>query len=170
MSDLLSTVNAVQSPTVSNQTGNASKPTTFLSIRGASSLVRSVFARERQELCEDQFYQFIKVLEQREYQSTVNAQDAVDNLYVEWAKNYELLKDEFNSVWDLFHDVEHRVNGWYCISPNLARWKTVANTKLGYSFAACIMKNHHRDAPLSEKSCPCRLAWTISHLASAMNA
>ena len=31
-------------------------------------------------------------------------------------------------------------------------WRGVATSKMGYTFAGCIMKNHHRDAPLSEKS------------------
>lgn len=150
--DLLSTTDVVQSASVSDQSANTPRTIPFLSLRGASGFVRSVFARERQEICENQFYQFIKVLEQREYASLLAAQEAVENLYAEWSQSYELLKSEFNSVWDLFLDVEQRVTGWYCISPNLAKWKTVANNKFGYSFAACIMKNHHRDAPLSEKS------------------
>ena len=64
--------------------------------------MRSVFARERQEVCNNQFEEFIKILEQREYRSTVAAQEAVDVLYGEWAHKYEMLKAEFNSVWDLF--------------------------------------------------------------------
>ena len=114
--------------------------------------MRSVFARERQEVCDNQFNQFIKVLEQREYESVIAAQEAVHELYSDWANKYEFIKDEFNSAWDLFQNVEDRVTGWYCVSPNLATWKTVASTKFGYTFAACIMKNHHRNAPLSEKS------------------
>ncbi len=113
---------------------------------------RSVFARERQALCDSQFEECMRILEQREYRSIQEAEEAVNNLYFEWAEKFEIVKAEFNSVWDLFHGVETRVAGWYCVSPNLAPWRSVALTKFGYTFAACIMKNHHRDAPLSEKS------------------
>ncbi len=114
--------------------------------------MRSVFVRERQAACENQFNEFIRVLEQREYESTRAAQEAVENLYVDWAQKYELIKREFNDVCDLFQSVENRVTGWYFVSPNLAPWKSVSCSKNGYTFAGCVMKNHHRNAPLSEKS------------------
>jgi hypothetical protein len=155
---LLSPADAVQYEAVSNnEHEKLNRPPALLSMRNASSFMRSVFdrsvfARDRQEVCDTQFNEFIKVLEQREYQSVVAAQEAVDHLYTEWAEKFEILKSEFNSVWDLFQSVEDRVTGWFCVSPNLAPWKTVSSSKFGYTFAACIMKNHHRDAPLSEKS------------------
>lgn len=114
--------------------------------------LRSVFARERQVVCDNQFDRFIKILEQREFKSEQQAKHAIEVLYAGWAEKFELLKREFNNVRELFQGVEQRVTGWYCVSPNSAQWNAVASTKTGYTFASGIMKNHHRRAPRSEKS------------------
>ena len=75
-----------------------------------------------------------------------------DRYYDKWARQYEKLKLEFNQAWDFFEELEQRIPGWYCVSPSLAPWKAVNCARDGYTLSACIMKNHHRDAPLSEKS------------------
>jgi hypothetical protein len=114
--------------------------------------IRSLFARERQDLQDFQFSQFLKILEQREYKSEEKAKEAVERIYADWAEKFELLKAEFNSVRDLFQEIENTVTGWYCVSPNLAQWGAVGWSRSGYTFATAIMKNHHRKAPRSEKS------------------
>lgn len=72
--------------------------------------------------------------------------------YTLWADTYRRIRREFDDAYDFFMDLERDLPGWYCVSPNLALARSVAVCKGGYTFAACIMKNHHRDAPLSEKS------------------
>lgn len=115
-------------------------------------LVRNLFGQDRNPVLEQRFNEFVALLEQYELGESLRHDRAVSALYEAWAKEFELLKAQFNEVWDFFVSLEQRLSGWYAVSPNLAPWKSVACGRGGYSFAACIMKNHHRDAPLSEKS------------------
>lgn len=101
---------------------------------------------------EAQFNEFVDILDRYERNEFERHEDAVRALYSVWAEKFELLKGEFNAVWDSFVSLEHRLTGWFAVSPNLAPWKSVACGRGGYTFAACMMKNHDRHAPLSEKS------------------
>ena len=114
--------------------------------------IRSVFKKERQDACNYQFEQFLKILEEREYKSEQKAIYALESLYSEWADKFELLKREFNDAGKMFQGMEKRLKSWYMVSPNRAKWQTVGLTRAGYNFATGIMKNHQRNAPRSEKS------------------
>lgn len=128
------------------------KPNSIIKMPSLEGL-RLSFMKERQAACENQFESFIRILEEREYHSVVKAREAIEEVYKDWAEKFELLKREFNAIRDLFQDVERRVTGWYCVSPNLAQWGAIGwGAKTGYTFASAVMKNHHRKAPRSEKS------------------
>src|SRR5687767_4656264 len=99
-----------------------------------------------------QFAKAVEVLRRREAKILADLDSSVRERYALWCEHYENLKQEFNAVWDLFQSLEHDIPGWYCVSPNLAQCQAVGWERGGYTFAACIMKNHHRNAPLSEKS------------------
>lgn len=98
------------------------------------------------------FISFLQFMNSRSLEKREEFEAGLRGNYTFWSQHYELLKREFNKAWDFFFEIEQQVEGWYCISPNLAPWKTVALDKGGYTFAACIMKNKHRNAPQSEKS------------------
>ena len=115
-------------------------------------LVRNLLAGERSLVAEQRFNEFVDLLERHELNESMRHDQVVQTLYRAWAEEFELLKCEFNQVCDFFTSLERRLSGWYAVSPNLAPWKSVACGSGGYTFAACIMKNHDRDAPLSEKS------------------
>ncbi|MCB0335671.1 MAG: hypothetical protein KDD62_05175 [Bdellovibrionales bacterium] len=99
-----------------------------------------------------EFINFLQFMNSRALKEQEDFESGLRGNYKFWADHYELLKREFNAVWDFFQEIENTVEGWYCVSPNLARFKTINVDRGGYTFAACIMKNHHRDAPQSEKS------------------
>ena len=100
----------------------------------------------------DELEAIIDELEKHEAKRDDQLQAETNSYYHSWASKYEMLKEEFNQAWDFFDDIENRITGWYCVSPSLAPWKAVNCARDGYTFSACVMKNHHRDAPLSEKS------------------
>lgn len=136
-------------------TGDSQKPVknrSLLSVDSAAGLVRSLFGRRPDAVQEQRFNEFVDVLEQHEQGEAARHEEEIRALYEAWAKQFELLKREFNDLVDLFSSLERRLSGWFSVSPNLARWGSIACGRGGYTFAACIMKNHDRDAPLSEKS------------------
>lgn len=113
---------------------------------------RGFFGLRRAGASDKQFSKFLEVLSRHEQHKLESMENSVTQLYGVWAEEFERLKREFNLVFDLFTSLEQQLPGWYCVSPNLAQWRSVGIVKGGYTFAACIMKNHHRNAPLSEKS------------------
>ena len=113
--------------------------------------MRGIFGLNRPDHSEE-LEGIIKTLEEHEAEREALLIKATQSDYTHWANRFELLKREFNTAWDFFEDLEDRITGWYCVSPSLAPWKSVHCARDGYTFSACIMKNHHRDAPLSEKS------------------
>ncbi len=122
-------------------------------LKVASKAVKSLLSALRPSSEQErQFGNALEVLRRHEKLSQSTMEQEAILLYESWAERFELLKREFNSAWELFSEIERSVPGWYCVSPALAPWKAVSSVKGGYTFSACIMKNHHRNAPLSEKS------------------
>jgi hypothetical protein len=109
-------------------------------------------ARGLREFSSPQFEQFIYFMNELDTQRIKTMQDELRQNYMFWAACYELLKAEFSSLWNFFSEIEKNSTGWYCVSPSLARWGAVGHGSGGYNFSACIMKNHDREAPNSEKS------------------
>lgn len=118
----------------------------------AGGIVRSLFGLERREAQERQFSRAVEIIRNHEIHATSGMDEATRELYDLWAQSFEQVKAEFNDVFDLFQQMEKDLPGWFCVSPNLAPWKSVNTSRGGYTFAVCMMKNHHRHAPLSEKS------------------
>lgn len=117
----------------------------------ASGLVRGFLGLEKKTK-EEQFENIITALENYEAGRTEELEALTQQYYAQWAGTVEKLKVEFAKVWQLFSEIEQRLDGWFCVSPSLGLWEYMHAVRGGYTFSACIMKNHHRDAPLSEKS------------------
>lgn len=130
---------------------NDSKKHLLPVISGATGLMRDLL-RLRRSPRDEEFAAIVDNLEAYEARREQELEQTLQYNYAFWAERFELLKREFNAVWDFFDDIEQRIDGWYCVSPSLAPWKSVNFAREGYTFSACLMKNHHRDAPRSEKS------------------
>lgn len=103
-------------------------------------------------ICSPEFKKFLYFLTQVENEKQKNDLSELNDNYMVWASCFEMLKVEFEKLWTFFKGIESETNGWYCVSPSLARWNALGHSRGGYNFSACIMKNFDRDAPNSEKS------------------
>lgn len=102
---------------------------------------------------DEQFKNFLNCINTTEEKRQEYMQNELQKNYKIWSDHYSRLKDEFNALWDFFQYLENTCPGWFCVSPTLSPWKSVSHdTNGGYNFSACIMKNHNRSAPMSEKS------------------
>lgn len=135
-----------------NNSSKAEKVTAGSLVESVTGMVSTVLGRDRNPVDQRSFNKFVTILAKYDLDESTKNEEIVKALYKDWASKFELLKSEFNSAWDFFCSLERQLTGWYAVSPNQAAWKAVACERGGYSFAACIMKNHHRDAPLSDKS------------------
>lgn len=100
-----------------------------------------------------EFANFLDMINVSEEQRQKTMQEELNLNYQLWAEHYKMLKDEFNALWDFFHTIENKSEGWFCVSPFISSWKSVGhNNREGYLFGTTITKNHQRHAPMSEKS------------------
>lgn len=120
--------------------------------RSPGGIFRALLRREPAADKAEKFQKVIDLLRNHQQSSEAEIRTALEGLYAEWSGKFELLKSEFNKVWELFGSIEEKLPGWYCVSPCLHSWRAVGHVRGGYTFGACLMKNHSRSAPLSHKS------------------
>jgi len=59
--------------------------------------------------------------------------------YLEWARHFNLLKEQFSEVWDLFGEIEEKVPCWYRgRGGNYGQWGSMGASGWGYNFGAGI--------------------------------
>ena len=100
-----------------------------------------------------EFKNLLEIMHLSEEERQKNMQLDLNKNYKIWADHFQMLKEEFNSLWDFFYSIEQEKKGWFCVSPLMTSWKAVGHkNREGYLFAATIVKNVDRNAPLPTKS------------------
>ena len=116
-------------------------------------LIESIRKIGRRRTPTQEFANLLEMMNVSEEQRQANIKEELNANYAVWANHFEMLKTEFNALWDFFKSIEKESEGWFCVSPFLNSWNAVGHTtREGYVFGVSIMKNHQRNAPLSEKS------------------
>lgn len=148
-------------PAPQNNSGSAESEQSQRSLigrtRSGESIADKIHAKFRKILKkdldpDDPFHHVLGALDAKETEDLLEIEEDLRRLYLIWATEYEYLKQEFTAAYALFCEIEDLVQGWFVESPNLGQWRPVGQSSHGYTFAACISKNHRRGAPFPEKS------------------
>ncbi len=116
-------------------------------------LINSIKNLTRRRSPTQEFANLLDMMNVSEEQRLKNMQEDLSLNYALWSEHFQMLKDEFNSLWEFFLSIEKQGKGWFCVSPFLVSWRAVGHsTRDGYMFGATIAKNKDRNAPLPEKS------------------
>lgn len=116
-------------------------------------LINSIKNLTRRRSPTQEFANLLDIMNITEEQRLKNMEQDLSLNYTLWAEHFQMLKDEFNALWEFFLSIEKEGKGWFCVSPCLVSWRAVGySSRDGYMFGATIAKNKDRNAPMPEKS------------------
>ncbi len=99
-----------------------------------------------------EFSNFLDFMNKSEKERNAYMSEEIKKNYKIWSEYFNILKDEFNSVWDFFETIQADSPDWKCESRFPVNWKAVAHLgEAGYAFSSSISKTKAIDSPLIEK-------------------